>query len=114
MGVTAEHVAWRYGITRARQDALAAQSHWRAGRAIAEGRFASQIVPVMRRTKAGEEPFITDEHVRAQTTVDELAKLKPVFERESGTVTAGNASGINDAAVAVLLDGVRRRARVRA
>ncbi|QGZ57143.1 beta-ketothiolase BktB [Paraburkholderia acidiphila] len=103
MGVTAENVAGRYGITRERQDNLALESHRRAARAIAEGRFASQIVPVKRTVKGRESVFDTDEHLRHDATIDDFAKLKPVFAKENGTVTAGNASGINDAAAAVLL-----------
>ena len=103
MGVTAENVAGRYGITRERQDNLALESHRRAARAIAEGRFAGQIVPVKRTVKGRETVFDTDEHLRHDATMDDFSKLKPVFAKENGTVTAGNASGINDAAAAVLL-----------
>ena len=103
MGVTAENVAGRYGITREQQDNLALESHHRAARAIAEGRFASQIVPVKRTVKGRETVFDTDEHLRHDATIDDFAKLKPVFAKENGTVTAGNASGINDAGAAVLL-----------
>ncbi|WP_028203675.1 beta-ketothiolase BktB [Paraburkholderia nodosa] len=103
MGVTAENVAGRYGITRERQDNLALESHRRAAQAIAEGRFASQIVPVKRTVKGREIVFDTDEHLRHDATIDDFAKLKPVFAKENGTVTAGNASGINDAGAAVLL-----------
>ncbi|TDG04283.1 acetyl-CoA C-acyltransferase [Paraburkholderia guartelaensis] len=103
MGVTAENVASRYGITREQQDNLALESHHRAARAIAEGRFASQIVPVKRTVKGRETVFDTDEHLRHDATIDDFAKLKPVFAKENGTVTAGNASGINDAGAAVLL-----------
>ncbi|SDD44911.1 beta-ketothiolase BktB [Paraburkholderia lycopersici] len=103
MGVTAENVATRYGITRERQDGLALESHRRAARAIAEGRFAGQIVPVKRVVKGRETVFDTDEHLRLDATIDDFSKLKPVFAKENGTVTAGNASGINDAAAAVLL-----------
>ncbi|TKC80233.1 acetyl-CoA C-acyltransferase [Trinickia terrae] len=103
MGVTAENVASRFGISREAQDALALESHRRAERAIAEGRFKSQIVPVVRTVKGKEVVFDTDEHVRHDATLDDFAKLKPVFAKENGTVTAGNASGINDAAAAVVL-----------
>jgi len=103
MGVTAENVAAQFGITRAMQDALAVESHNRAERASAEGRFKSQIVPVMLKSRKGEVAFDTDEHFRPGCTLDDMAKLKPVFQKENGTVTAGNASGINDAAAAVLL-----------
>jgi acetyl-CoA C-acetyltransferase len=103
MGVTAENVAQKYGITREQQDALAVESHRRAARAIAEGRFKEQILPVTRKVKGKEVVFDTDEHVRADIDPAELAAMRPVFRRESGTVTAGNASGINDAAAAVLM-----------
>ncbi len=103
MGITAENVAERYGISRAQQDALALESHRRAARAIAEGRFAGQIVPVELKTRKGTRSFDTDEHVRHDCTPEELAALRPAFKREGGTVTAGNASGLNDAAAALLL-----------
>ncbi len=103
MGVTAENVAQKYGITREQQDELALESHRRATRAIAEGRFKEQIVPLTRKVKGKEVVFDTDEHVRDQIDLEELAGLRPVFQKEAGTVTAGNASGINDAAGAVLL-----------
>lgn len=102
MGVTAENIAAKWGITRAAQDELAVESHRRAARAIAEGRFKDQIVPVLLKTRKGEIEFTTDEHVRGETTLDDLAKLRPVFQKD-GTVTAGNASGLNDAAAAVVL-----------
>jgi acetyl-CoA C-acetyltransferase len=103
MGVTAENVAGRYAITRERQDALALESHRRAARAIEEGRFASQIVAIKRCVKGREIVFDTDEHLRHDASIDDFARLKPIFAKENGTVTAGNASGINDAAAAVLL-----------
>jgi len=102
MGVTAENVAARYGVTREDQDALAVESHRRAAQAIAEGRFKEQIVPVEIATRKGVKIFDTDEHVRADTTLEVLAKMKPAFQGD-GTVTAGNASGINDAAAAVVI-----------
>ena len=102
MGVTAENVAERYGVSRTDQDALAAQSHQRAGAAIAEGRFREQITPVEVRVKRDTVLFDTDETVRPDSSVEKLAKLRPVF-RKSGTVTAGNASSINDGAAAVVL-----------
>ncbi|AKJ67481.1 3-ketoacyl-CoA thiolase [Pandoraea thiooxydans] len=102
MGVTAENVAAKWQITRADQDALAVQSHQRAARAIANGYFKDQIVPVMLKTRKGEVAFVTDEHARAEATLDDMAKLRPVFQKD-GTVTAGNASGLNDAAAAVVL-----------
>ena len=103
MGVTAENVAAKYGITREMQDALAVESHNRAQRATAEGRFQSQIVPVMLKSRKGEVAWATDEHFRPDCKSEDMAKLKPVFVKENGTVTAGNASGINDAAAAVVL-----------
>jgi acetyl-CoA C-acetyltransferase len=103
MGVTAENVAQKYGITREQQDALAVESHRRAAHAIAEGRFEDQIVPITRKVKGQSVVFDTDEHVRLELDLDELSGLRPVFQKENGTVTAGNASGINDAAAAVLL-----------
>ena len=103
MGVTAENIAAKWGITRADQDALAVESHKRAQRAIEGGRFKSQIVPVMLKSRKGEVAYDTDEHYRPNCTLDDMAKLKAVFIKENGTVTAGNASGINDAAAAVVL-----------
>jgi acetyl-CoA C-acetyltransferase len=103
MGVTAENVAAKFGITREMQDALAVESHNRAERATAEGRFKDQIVPVMLKSKKGEVAYATDEHFRPGCKPEDMAKLKPVFVKENGTVTAGNASGINDAAAAVVL-----------
>ena len=102
MGVTAENVATRYQITREDQDALAVESHKRASRAQEEGRFDSQILPVEIKTRKGVTSFKTDEHVRADATVEGMAKLRPAFDK-SGSVTAGNASGINDGAAAVVL-----------
>jgi acetyl-CoA C-acetyltransferase len=102
MGITAENVAERYGITREMQDATAIESQQRAARAIAEGRFKSQIVPVEIPTRKGTVVFDTDEHVRADVSTDQLAKMKPVFKKD-GSVTAGNASGINDGAAALVL-----------
>lgn len=103
MGVTAENLAVKWGITREQQDALAVESHRRAAAAIAEGRFKSQIVPIVQKTRKGEVTFDTDEHVKASTTLETLAKLKPAFKKEGGTVTAGNASGINDGAAFFVL-----------
>ena len=112
MGVTAENVAAKYGITREMQDAQAVESHQRAERATAEGRFAEQIVPVMLKSRKGDMAYTTDEHFRSGATLADFAKLKPVFLKENGTVTAGNASGINDAAAAlVLMEGQSARAR---
>ena len=102
MGVTAENVAAKWGITREEQDALAAESHRRAAAAIADGRYKGQIMPVELKVKGGTQSFDTDESVRADSTVEKLAKLRPVFQKD-GSVTAGNASSINDAAAAVVL-----------
>ncbi len=102
MGITAENVAKRDGITREMQDQLAVESHKRAARAIAEGRFKEQIVPVEVASRKGTVLFDTDEHVRADTTLEQLAKMKPAFDKE-GSVTAGNASGLNDGAAALVL-----------
>lgn len=103
MGVTAENVAAKFGITREMQDALAVESHNRAQRATEAGYFKDQIVPVMLKSKKGEVAYVTDEHFRPNCKLGDMAKLKPVFVKENGTVTAGNASGINDAAAAVVL-----------
>ena len=97
MGITAENLAAKWGITREQQDELAVESHRRAAAAIAEGRFKSQIVPIVKQTRKGEVTFDTDEHVKASTTMETLAKMKPAFKKD-GSVTAGNASGINDGA----------------
>jgi acetyl-CoA C-acetyltransferase len=106
MGITAENVAAKWGITREAQDAFAVESQRRAGAAIAEGRFAAQIVPIVRQTRKGEVVFAVDEHCKPGTTLDALTKMRPAFKKD-GTVTAGNASGINDgAAFLVLADAV--------
>ncbi|WP_449412783.1 beta-ketothiolase BktB [Pandoraea soli] len=102
MGVTAENIAKKWGITREDQDRLAVDSHQRAARAMAAGYFNDQIVPIAIKSKKGEVSFTTDEHVRAEVTLADMAKLRPVFEKD-GTVTAGNASGLNDAAAALIL-----------
>lgn len=102
MGITAENVAEQFGITREAMDMLAVESHRRAAQAIAEGRFKEQIVPVEIRTRKGTTVFDTDEHVKADTSLESLAKMKPAF-RKDGRVTAGNASGINDGAAAVVM-----------
>ncbi|CAM4233994.1 Acetyl-CoA acetyltransferase [Novosphingobium lubricantis] len=102
MGITAENVAQRCSISREEQDALAVQSQQRAAAAIANGYFKDQIVPVEIKTRKGTVVFDTDEHVRGDTTAEGLAGLKPVFKKD-GTVTAGNASGLNDGAGAVVL-----------
>jgi acetyl-CoA C-acetyltransferase len=112
MGVTAENIAKKWGISREDQDALAVESHRRAGAAIAAGYFKDQIVGVELRTRKGTTVFDTDEHARPGTTLEDMARLKPVFIKENGTVTAGNASGINDAASAlVLMDAKTAQAR---
>ncbi|ANN78723.1 acetyl-CoA C-acyltransferase family protein [Bordetella flabilis] len=103
MGITAENVASRYEISRADQDALAVESHRRAAAAIDAGYFKEQIVPVVIKTRKGEVRFEVDEHVRRDVDPQALGKLKPVFQKDNGTVTAGNASGINDGAAAVVL-----------
>jgi acetyl-CoA C-acetyltransferase len=102
MGITAENVAKKWEISREDQDALAVESHQRASKAIAEGRFKEQILPVEVKVKRETVLFDTDENVRGDASLDKLAKLRPVFDK-SGTVTAGNASSINDAAAAVVL-----------
>ena len=102
MGVTAENVAAEYQVTRDAQDALALTSHQRASHAIKEGRFKDQVLPVVLKTRKGETVFDTDEHVRHDAALADFAKLKPVFQKD-GTVTPGNASGINDGAAAVVL-----------
>ncbi|MGZ8272485.1 MAG: beta-ketothiolase BktB [Burkholderiaceae bacterium] len=103
MGVTAENVAAKWGITRDEQDELAVESHRRAANATKEGKFRSQIVPVEVKGKKGPTVFDIDEHFREGTSMADMAKLKPVFVKENGTVTAGNASGINDGAGAVVM-----------
>jgi len=103
MGITAENLAEKWGISREEQDELAAESHRRAAAAIAEGRFKEEIVPIVKKTRKGEVIFDTDEHVKPATTVETLAKLRPAFKKDGGTVTAGNASGINDAAAFLVL-----------
>ena len=108
MGITAENLAERYGITRAEQDAFAAESQERAQAAIREGRFKDEIVPVPVVQKKGEaKPVDSDEHPRPGTTFESLAKLKPAFKKD-GTVTAGNASGLNDGAAAVVVTSTQR------
>jgi acetyl-CoA C-acetyltransferase len=102
MGVTAENIAAKYGYTREQQDQFAVESHRRAANALEKGYFASQILPIELKTKKGVEQFVTDEHVRKDVKPEDMAKLKAVFKKD-GSVTAGNASGINDAASAVVL-----------
>jgi 3-oxoadipyl-CoA thiolase len=104
MGETAENVAERWGIDRERQDAFALESHRRAVAAIEDGRFAGQIVPVEVTGRKGEVTVVDrDEHPRADSTLEALGRLRPAFKGEGGSVTAGNSSGINDGAAAVLL-----------
>jgi len=103
MGVTAENIAAKWGITRDEQDALAVESHKRAQHATEAGYFKEQIMPVMLKSKKGDVAYATDEHFRSNCSMADMAKLKPAFLKENGTVTAGNASGINDAAAAVVL-----------
>ncbi len=102
MGITAENVARKWGISRQDQDELAVESHRRAMEAINTGKFKTQIVPIELKTKNGPVFFMTDEQPRSDATKENLAKLKPAFDPE-GTVTAGNASSINDGAAAVVL-----------
>ncbi len=103
MGITAENVATKCGITREQQDVFAVESHRRAVKAISEGRFKSQILPIELKSRKGPAEFDTDEHARSDASMEGMAKLRAVFAKENGTVTAGNASGINDAAAAVVL-----------
>ncbi|MFZ6048091.1 acetyl-CoA C-acyltransferase family protein [Pseudomonas sp. CR3202] len=119
MGITAENVAERLGISREAQDGLALESQKRAARAIANGHFHGQIVPVELKTRKGVQLFEVDEHVRADSTLEQLAAMKTVFKQD-GTVTAGNASGLNDGAAALVMataaavksDGLRPLARL--
>jgi acetyl-CoA C-acetyltransferase len=103
MGITAENIAAKWGITRQDQDKLAVESHNRAEHATKAGYFKEQILPIMLKSRKGEVSFDLDEHFRPNCSLEELAKLKPAFLKENGTVTAGNASGINDAAAALVL-----------
>jgi acetyl-CoA C-acetyltransferase len=103
MGVTAENIAAKWGISRETQDALAVESHNRAQKATEAGYFKTQITPVMLKSKKGDVAYDTDEHFRSNCKLEDMVKLKPVFLKDNGTVTAGNASGINDAAAAVVL-----------
>jgi acetyl-CoA C-acetyltransferase len=103
MGVTAENVASDFHVSRGDQDALAAESHRRAAAAIAAGYFKEQIVPVEVKARKGTTTVEADEHVRPEVSLEDMARLRPAFDKE-GTVTAGNASGINDAAAAVVLE----------
>jgi acetyl-CoA C-acetyltransferase len=104
MGITAENIANKWGISREDQDALAVESHQRAAKAAAAGYFKDQILPVEIKVRRKPVQFDTDEHVRGDATLEGMAKLRPAFDKE-GSVTAGNASGLNDAAAAVILMG---------
>ncbi|WP_193073758.1 acetyl-CoA C-acyltransferase family protein [Pseudomonas sp. FME51] len=111
MGVTAENVAKRYNISREAQDELSLESQRRAARARDKGYFSEQIVPVSIRTRKGVISFDTDEHIREDVSLEQLSGMKPVFQRDNGSVTAGNASGLNDGAAALVLaegDAVKR------
>jgi acetyl-CoA C-acetyltransferase len=103
MGVTAENLAEKWKLTRDEQDAFAVESHRRASVAIKEGRFKSQIVAITIKSRKGDVVFDTDEHCKPDTTMETLGKMKAVFKKEGGTVTAGNASGINDGAAFFVL-----------
>ncbi len=103
MGVTAENLVEKWKLTREEQDALAVESHRRAANAIKEGRFKSQIVPITIKSRKGDIVFDTDEHCKPETTMETLGKMKAVFKKEGGSVTAGNASGINDGAAFFVL-----------
>lgn len=103
MGITAENVAAKWDISRGQQDEAALESHRRAQKAIEAGYFKEQIVPVVQESRKGPVTFDTDEHVRFNAKLDDMAKLKPAFKKDGGTVTAGNASGVNDGAAAVVL-----------
>lgn len=121
MGITAENVAEKYGITREMQDQLAFESQQKAIKAIQSGAFKKEILPLTIKTKKSEFVFDTDEGPRADTNLEKLAKLKPAFKRDGGTVTAGNASGINDGGAALVVMsadkakelGVKPLARIR-
>lgn len=102
MGITAENLATKWNISREEQDAVAVESQRRAAAAIQEGRFKSQIVPITIKSRKGDVVFDTDEHVKANTTLESLAKMRPAFKKD-GTVTAGNASGLNDGAAFFVL-----------
>ena len=108
MGITAENLAEQYGISREEQDEFAAASHQKAERAIQQGSFKEEIAPIDVPAKKGTRVVETDEHPRPGTTAEGLAKLRAAFRKEDGTVTAGNASGINDGAAAVLVMSARR------
>jgi acetyl-CoA C-acetyltransferase len=102
MGITAENIAAKFGFTREQQDAFALESHKRAAHALEKGFFKDQIVPVEIKSRKGTETFVLDEHVRKGVKIEDLQKLKAVFKKD-GTVTAGNASGLNDAGAAIVM-----------
>jgi acetyl-CoA acetyltransferase family protein len=106
MAMTAENLAGKYGITRDEVDEFALRSQQLAQRAVEEGRFEREIVPISIATRKGEESFARDEHMRPDTTAEALARLRPYF-KEGGTVTAGNASGIGDGAAAVVISSAQ-------
>jgi len=112
MGVTAEYLAERHAITREDQDAFAVESHRRAAAAREAGRFDDEIVPVGVRVKRETVDFVRDEHIREEASVETMAKLPTIFKKEGGTVTAGNASGMNDAGAAVILMSDERAAEL--
>ncbi|MFN7087646.1 MAG: acetyl-CoA C-acyltransferase family protein [Burkholderiales bacterium] len=103
MGITAENIAEKWKISREQQDALAVESHRRALNAIEKGHFKDQILPIELKTRKGTTLFERDEHPRADASMESMAKLRAAFKKEGGSVTAGNASGINDGAAAVVL-----------
>src|SRR2546422_6944630 len=114
MGITAENVASKYSIPREEQDEFAAESQAKTGAAIKSGAFKAEIVPIEIPAKKGETiTFDTDEHPRPDTTAQRLGALKPAFKRDGGTVTAGNASGINDGAAAVVVMSERKAKELR-
>ena len=112
MGVTAENLAEKHAITREEQDAFAVESHRRAAAARDAGKFLDEIVPVTIKTRKGELEFKVDEHIRDDASLESMAKLKPVFKRDGGTVTAGNASGMNDAGAATVLLSAEKAAEL--
>ncbi len=112
MGITAENLASKWDISRQRQDEFALESHRRAANAIQQGWFEEQIMSVEVKARGKVVEFKRDEHVRPDATIDDLVKLRPAFQKENGTVTAGNASGLNDAAAALVLMS-RRQAESR-
>jgi len=112
MGITAENVADQFGISRNEQDAFAAASQQKAGRALDDGVFDAEIVAIEVPSKEGPTLVTTDEHPRPATTVEKLGRLRPAFRRDGGTVTAGNASGLNDGAAALVLMSARKAAEL--